>query len=382
MEKMTGKKNKSNFSEIKDFSRFFSPLPASTDWRCNPFPVFLLIILTFVLVFGYQIEEVRQWAHHSLPESTGLAVQSVLAKAQKIESDLGLIELSRKHRRAFAWLESSPILFARPALAQAAMIDEETQKTISETGQTQSMKPEVQPIAGQGKKDPTEVTPKLPPSKPSLYNIMVIGDSMAQGIAAGLKSSFSNYSNVKLIDKSRCATGLVRIEYFNWKKNLAKYLREYNADAAIVVIGANDGQGMYLEKRKVAHFATDEWDARYRTRVDSIIETLKQNSVRIYWVGLPTVKSSSLAEKMRHLNDIYKERTTKKNVPFISTWEMTSGQTGGFDSYYTSKDGRKYKVRINDGVHFNLRGYIFLAEHVLKEIKKNFVLLPKAGQGV
>lgn len=379
---MTAKDKNSTFAQIKDFSRFFSPLPASTDWRCHPFSVFVLILLTFILVFGYQIEEVQHWAHLTLPESTGLTVQSILEKARQIESDAGVIALSRKHRQAFAWLESSPILFAGPATAQASTVKEEPRKNNPESAQEEVPQPQEKPIAEPIVKEPAKIEQK-PAAVPTqdFYKIMVIGDSMAQGIAAGLKSSFGNYSNVKLIDKTRCATGLVRVEYFNWEKNLNKYLRQHDADAAVVVLGTNDGQGMYLEKKKVAYFATEEWDARYRTRVDSIIETLKKNNVKIFWVGLPMVRSSSLAEKMRHLNEIFQERTSKQNVPFIPIWEMTSGQTGGFNSYITRNDGRRYKVRNNDGIHFNLRGYIFLAEYVLVEMKKHLALLPKQVQG-
>ena len=74
------------------------------------------------------------------------------------------------------------------------------------------------------------------------YRLYVFGDSLGDGIWAGLYRAFNPDGNIDIVKKSRVSTGFVRTDYFDWNRNLAGILTAEKVHIAVIMVGANDMQ--------------------------------------------------------------------------------------------------------------------------------------------
>ncbi|MEM8744010.1 MAG: DUF459 domain-containing protein [Pseudomonadota bacterium] len=74
------------------------------------------------------------------------------------------------------------------------------------------------------------------------YRVYVFGDSLGDGLWAGLYRAFGPEQNVDVVKKSRVSTGFVRTDYFDWNKRLTRILAAEKVHIAVVMVGANDVQ--------------------------------------------------------------------------------------------------------------------------------------------
>jgi len=85
---------------------------------------------------------------------------------------------------------------------------------------------------------------KLPLKK---TNLMVLGDSLGDGVWAGLYNAFRKNKNINVTRKSKPSTGFVRIDYYDWNANLKKILAKNRIDVAVIMMGANDRQTIVVK---------------------------------------------------------------------------------------------------------------------------------------
>lgn len=217
-----------------------------------------------------------------------------------------------------------------------------------------------------------------PPAPPRGYTVLIIGDSLAQGLGAGLGQVLRRYGNVSLIPQGRLSSGLVHVGYFDWDKALRKLQARHRADAIVVALGANDaGQSMWVERGRMTGFASEQWLAIYRQRVAALIRVAQDASAEVFWVGLPVMADRAFAEKARLLNDIYRQQAEAEGATFIPTWELTASETGEFSSFVRLEGGARARIRSADGIHFNMRGYAYLAEHIVDALRQRLPLRPR-----
>ena len=197
--------------------------------------------------------------------------------------------------------------------------------------------------------------------------IGVFGDSLGDGMWAGLYHQLRDGKSYEVVKFSRAATGLARYDYVNIQENAAEQLANRHVDIAVVMVGANDEQGI-IEGHQVDGFDTPRWRQVYAGRIDSLVGLLRSRGAAVYWVGLPKMRHQAFDQKSQILNALYASRAQALGVPFIPTVPVTVDGNGGYDDYL-SEGGRPRLMRAKDGVHMTMAGYLRIASPVSSAIR-------------
>jgi len=198
--------------------------------------------------------------------------------------------------------------------------------------------------------------------------IGVFGDSMADGLYAGLYRDLQHTPNVSVTKFSQVSTGLSRYDYVDIQAKTRGQLDEQPVDVAVVLFGTNDAQGIELDGQ-VHAFGTDGWKAAYAKRVTDLVTLLRSRDVAVYWVGLPRMKRESFDGRMALINGVVAERMRALGVPYIETTALTSNGEGGYEAYLPDSAGRRTLMRANDGIHMSMAGYLRMSAPVAERLK-------------
>jgi len=192
--------------------------------------------------------------------------------------------------------------------------------------------------------------------------IGVFGDSLGDGLWAGLYHQMRDGKTYDVIKFSRAATGLARYDYVNVQERAAAQLSDRHIDIAVVMVGANDEQGI-ITGHQVLNFNTPQWREVYGGRIDALVGLLRRHGAAVYWVGLPKMRRAGFDEKSQILNDLYSSHAQALGVPYIPTVPVTIDGQGGYDDYLV-EGGRPRLMRAKDGVHMTMAGYLRIAAPV------------------
>ncbi len=210
------------------------------------------------------------------------------------------------------------------------------------------------------------LTPDKPVIPPTIF-IHVIGDSLSELLAQGLKENLVDKPEIGVVRHSRSSSGLVRDDFHDWPK----VLRDISAgpgkiDLLVMMIGSNDRQS--LRDEAGAHeFRSDAWREIYVKRIDEITSIAKEKLIPLIWVGMPVMQASRISADMLYLNGLYKERAARNGATFVDTWEGFANDQGQFASSGPDVNGEIVKLRTADGIHFTKAGARKLGFFVAKE---------------
>ena len=208
-----------------------------------------------------------------------------------------------------------------------------------------------------------------------VVTLAVFGDSLADGIWAGVYRTLRGDDRFEILRRARAASGLARPDFYDWHEALDRYLETDPIDVAIVSIGLNDGQPLFHDGQWAHEFASDPWDEIYTERVDRFMRQLEDAGVEVFWVGLPNVRSDNFRDRVAHLNDIFAASADGRDVVFVPLWDATSDDGGAYSSYLTDASGRSRNMRANDGVHFTSRGYEMIGEILVDAMRQELPIL-------
>ncbi|WP_439472313.1 SGNH/GDSL hydrolase family protein [Brevundimonas sp.] len=200
--------------------------------------------------------------------------------------------------------------------------------------------------------------------------IGVFGDSMADGLYAGLYRDLHDQPNVSVSKFSQVSTGLSRYDYVDIQAKTRGQLDEQPVDVAVVLFGTNDAQGIELDGT-VHAFGTEGWKAAYAKRVTDLVTLLRSRDVAVYWVGLPRMKRETFDGRMALINGVVSERMRALGVPYIETTALTSNAEGGYEAYLPNDAGRRTLMRANDGIHMSMAGYLRMSAPVAERLKRD-----------
>ncbi|MBA3048171.1 DUF459 domain-containing protein, partial [Brevundimonas sp.] len=200
--------------------------------------------------------------------------------------------------------------------------------------------------------------------------IGVFGDSMADGLYAGLYRDLQDQPNVSVTKFSQVSTGLSRYDYVDIQAKTRAQLDETPVDVAVMLFGTNDAQG--IDTGGAVHmFGTDGWKAAYAKRIDDLVALLRSRNVAVYWVGLPRMKRDSFDGRMMLINGVVEARMRALGVPYIETVSLTSNDEGGYEAYLPTGSGRRVLMRANDGIHMSMAGYLRMSAPVAARLKRD-----------
>ncbi|MDO2406902.1 SGNH/GDSL hydrolase family protein [Campylobacter magnus] len=197
-------------------------------------------------------------------------------------------------------------------------------------------------------------------------SVLITGDSMMQYI--GMIAS-QNYPKLglKVLDLSKQSTGLLYKKSHNWAQVIKDTLAK-NKDIKLLVmlIGANDPWGRSING-KFYELNSSEWREFYARRVDEIYKIAKDSNVKVLWLSLPCMQKTDYAKKIELLNGIYKDVNEQNGQIFINTSEYLC-QNDNFLTHLNI-DGKRSKIRQDDGIHISKAGSQILADEILKRIE-------------
>ena len=210
--------------------------------------------------------------------------------------------------------------------------------------------------------------------------IGVFGDSMADGLYAGLYRELQNEPNLKVSKFSQVSTGLTRYDYVNIHARTRAQLDEHPLDVAVLLFGTNDAQGIDTGG-DIHRFGTDGWKAAYGRRIDDLVALLRGRGIAVYWVGLPRMKRDSFDEQMMLINGVVEARMRALGVPYIETVGLTSNGDGDYEAYLPAAGGRRVLMRAGDGIHMSMAGYLRMSAPVAAMIRRDSGLDPVPPPG-
>jgi hypothetical protein len=216
------------------------------------------------------------------------------------------------------------------------------------------------------------------------YRIVVLGDSLGDGLWSGLYRAFEDDATLEFINRAKVSTGFARTDNYDWNTELANLLKNDTYQIAIIMFGANDAQAIRSGKDWLK-VGSEGWHEIYGKRVEAFIKKLRAANIAVYWVGLPIMRSPAQVSDAEAMNDLFREKAFINGAKFIDTWNGFTDESGRYSAYGPDMTGQVKRLRADDGVHFTMRGYLKLAHFVEKELRRDLNLaklernIPLAG---
>jgi hypothetical protein len=214
------------------------------------------------------------------------------------------------------------------------------------------------------------------PEERGPVRIVVLGDSLGEGLWASLFRQFYRAKGLQIINAAKASTGFNATPY---EDEVEALLRRGRIDLLVVQTGANDRQRVLaLDGKSFAHFGTPNWFTLYGQRLTLFHARLQQRRIPVLWVGLPVMRHRPYDEGMRIISRMHQEHAERHGAVFLDIARFTAGGEGEFVELLSVPSGRVRRFRHEDGVHFWEFGYDRVAAHVAGVIRARFPgLLPQ-----
>lgn len=186
---------------------------------------------------------------------------------------------------------------------------------------------------------------------------------MAYQIQATLTSRLRALGVAKVTALGKSSSGLVRPDFFNWPVHLKSALAGLHPQAVIFMVGTNDGQGMTVGGAPLA-FGTAAWKKEYTRRVKAMMDTMRSAGVtRVYWIGMPIMRSAAFGKKMAVLNAVFRSQAgAHPGITYVDAWKLFSSTAGTYVAQWRSADG----------MHFNMVGVSRLVAAVAQLVRRDW----------
>jgi hypothetical protein len=204
-----------------------------------------------------------------------------------------------------------------------------------------------------------------------IYNVLVIGDDLADGLLYGLLEAFQGDTRLQVRNRHHLINGLMRSDFDEKLVQLDEDLKKEPANIAIVMLGAWDRVAVRDASGKRVRVGTEPWRAEYGSRADRLMKLLKRANVAVYWVGLPNVARYEANEDARMMNDVVRERAYLNGLKYIDAYAGFLDEAGGYSAYGPDITGRMRLLREGDGVYFTAAGNRKLAHFVERDLKRD-----------
>jgi hypothetical protein len=242
------------------------------------------------------------------------------------------------------------------------------------------VRPQPRPARRKIAPDQPRMPPPLPPNVIALPAqpavtvpttvVAVFGDAIAEGLADGLASAFSDTPDIAVRPFVKPNGGLVRADYFDFVDAARKALAAGPVTYAVVDVGVNDRQP--FQDGPAGPLLSDAWRKRYVERVNALLAVFAEHKVPVYWVGLAPSDGDEANADHTALNVLTRDRVEATGGTYVDVWEGFVDEDGEFEAEGPQLDGQIGRLRLDDGVRFTAEGSRKLAHYVEREIRKVF----------
>lgn len=206
------------------------------------------------------------------------------------------------------------------------------------------------------------------------YKLLPVGDSMAEGLVAGLAEAMGADTQLIINRKHRPLVGLMRGDIEEELKNLDADLQRESPHVVVVMLGVADrvswrpAGGRDRDRLRVG---SDGWREEYSNRVDRLLKLMKKRGIAVYWLGLPFMRRPDINDDAQMMNEIYRERAFLNGMKYVDTAEGFASADGGYEAYGPDLTGKSRLMRDSDGIGFTAVGSRKLASFVEREVKRD-----------
>lgn len=302
------------------------------------------------------------------------------------------LDHSRRGRRLQILLLAL-VLFAGGATAYAVGRDREPSAAQSpgstvRAGATSTL-PDATGVGG-GAVGPTKTdrTARRKLSNADPLRVWVGGDSLSGELGPTLGRLLAPTGVVKVSVDFKVGSGLNDNGLRNWAEHVPSQMASGNPDVAIFMIGANDASIVGGNEAR--------WAPAYRAKVGRLMDELVgDRRRRVFWVGPPTLRDSSLDRGAKALSELMRdEARTRPDVTFVDAYTMFAAPEGGytnrldlsalakspaFGAQVPTSSLNSVLVRISDGVHFNDNGATWIAYNVARLLDAEWRIVAQSG---
>ena len=203
---------------------------------------------------------------------------------------------------------------------------------------------------------------------PRPLNLLILGDSLGQGLALHLMNTQRRYAALRVINETQHATGFSLYHQFNWETKVDDVLRRGHYDVAAMWIGLNDFRPLVdLETHARYDFNTAAYNQLYAARIDTLIQRIERDRIPLFWLGLPLIRHEQNDRAMRRANEMQRDRVVAAGETWIDTVPITSPDRS-FTPFLNDPTRGQVRIRAEDGSHFTEPGYQLIATTLLNAI--------------
>lgn len=244
----------------------------------------------------------------------------------------------------------------------------------------QSADPAVQePLMGSEASPQVPVMAETPPAQvpgtpagfggeDGIYRILVVGDSLAGGLGAGMSRMVQDDPRFEIVNRFNESSGLARPEFYDWAASIPKIMQSKPFDAAVVLIGVNDRQD-FRDGTVRYPFKSPEWVTSYDGQTDKTLDALKSQGVKIYWISLPPMADPVFDADMQFVSDMQRKRVAAKGGQYINVRPFFLAPDGSYVDRGKDDTGADRKLRSRDGITFFKQGNNRFGQLVIGAIK-------------
>lgn len=205
--------------------------------------------------------------------------------------------------------------------------------------------------------------------------IFFFGDSQMRSIAAGMTRALGSDTSIAVRDLSVPSSGFLRSDYYNWPQKLeAVFAGQKDGerfDAAVIFLGMNDYQDMWTTGGIILTAGSSEWEEVYRKMVKVHLDTALASVPRLYWLGLPVVRSAAYNEKMQYLNAVHDsiaEEYDSKKLVRISLKSLVERYGTGYLGAIKPEGSAWISLMQSDGIHYTIEGGEYLMKQFIDRL--------------
>ena len=201
----------------------------------------------------------------------------------------------------------------------------------------------------------------IAPAEP--LTIVVVGDSLGEGVWASLYWRFYSTREVRVVNAAKASTGFNRTPY----EELLDLPDGQAPQLAVVMTGANDAQNVWPLQEGAAPgvFGTAAWATLYRQHMDRFFDAAQTRGITLIWIGMPIMRSPGFETRMALVREAQREACIARGVTYLDLVPASVDGAGAYTETKTDDNGRVRTFRADDGVHLSVYGSNRIAEIVL-----------------
>ena len=209
--------------------------------------------------------------------------------------------------------------------------------------------------------------------------LFCFGDSQMRSIAAGMVRALGSDTSIVIQDLSVPSSGFLRSDYYNWPQKLESLFTEQKTgerfDAAVIFLGMNDYQDMWTTGGIILTAGTPEWEEVYRKMVKTHLDTALASVPRLYWLGLPVVRSAAYNEKLDYLNTVHAsiaEEYDANKLIRISLRSFVERYGQGYIGAIRPEGKTWIPLMQSDGIHYTIEGGEYLMKQFIARLHRDY----------